>query len=60
MGEATPSGTATGAPTPFPSYTVIDAPGADGFQIAGALIAIVFCIVAAVLGYRILRGGRGL
>jgi hypothetical protein len=48
------------APTPSPSPTILQAPPADPIQIAGAVIAIVFALVAAVIGYRIIRGGRGL
>jgi hypothetical protein len=39
---------------------LLQAPPADPIQAAGAIIAIVLCIVAAILGYRIIRGGRGL
>jgi hypothetical protein len=47
-------------PSPSPSRTVIEAPPADGLATAGAILAIVFALAAAVLGYRILRGGKGL
>jgi hypothetical protein len=47
-------------PSPSPSRTVIDAPAADAFQTVGAVLAIVLALAAAVLGYRILRGGKGL
>lgn len=45
---------------PRPSPTVVQAPPASGLEIAGALLAIVFALAAAVIGYRIIRGGRGL
>lgn len=48
------------APTPSPTPTTIQAPPADPLQIAGAVIAIVLALVAGVIGYRIIRGGRGL
>jgi hypothetical protein len=46
--------------TPSPTPTTIQAPPADPIQIVGAIVAIVFALVAAVIGYRIIRGGRGL
>jgi hypothetical protein len=48
------------AVTPRPSPSLLRAPPADGLQVAGALLAIAFALAAAVLGYRIIRGGRGL
>jgi hypothetical protein len=48
------------AQTPSPSPSVIQAPPADAFQTAGAVIAILLAVVAGVIGYRIIRGGRGL
>ena len=57
MDEMTPSPTVS-VPAPRPS--IIEAPPASGFQQAGAILAIVFCVAAAIVGYRILRGGRGL
>ena len=45
------------SPSPSPG---LKAPPADGLQIVGALLAIAFALAAAVLGYRIIRGGRGL
>ncbi|MEA2433715.1 MAG: hypothetical protein QOG54_1172 [Actinomycetota bacterium] len=45
---------------PSPSPTLFQAPPADPLQAAGAIIAIVLCVAAAILGYRIIRGGRGL
>jgi hypothetical protein len=47
-------------PTPTPSPTILRAPPPDLLQVAGAIIAIVLAIVAAVIGYRVIRGGRGL
>jgi hypothetical protein len=43
-----------------PSPTLLKAPPPGGLQIAGAVLAIAFALAAAVLGYRIIRGGRGL
>ncbi len=48
------------AVSPTPSHTILRAPPVDGVQVAGALIAIAFALAAAVLGYKIIRGGRGL
>lgn len=45
-------------PSPVPSG--LRSPPADPLQTAGAVIAIVFALAAAILGYRIIRGGRGL
>lgn len=45
---------------PTPSHAPLKAPPADGLQIAGALLAIALALAAGVLGYRIIRGGRGL
>lgn len=45
--------------TPAP-VTTIPAPVPDALQTAGAIVAIVLALIAGVLGYRILRGGRGL
>lgn len=47
-------------PTPSPSPTVLRAPPADALETFGAIVAIVFALAAGILGYRILRGGRGL
>jgi hypothetical protein len=47
-------------PAPSPSPTALQAPPADPLQTAGAIIAIVFALIAGVIGYRIIRGGRGL
>jgi hypothetical protein len=48
------------APTPSPTPTTLQAPPADPIQVIGAVVAIAFALVAAVIGYRIIRGGRGL
>jgi hypothetical protein len=48
------------AVSPSPSPGRLQAPPPDGYQIVGALLAIAFALAAAVLGYRIIRGGRGL
>jgi hypothetical protein len=47
----------TSIPSPSPTFRV---PPADPLQTIGAAVAIVLAVVAAVLGYRIIRGGRGL
>ncbi|MGH2729197.1 MAG: hypothetical protein ACRDJI_01150 [Actinomycetota bacterium] len=46
-------------PSPAPTQT-LRAPGPDAFQTVGALLAIVLAVAAGILGYRIIRGGRGL
>ena len=48
--------TAPASPTP----TVLQRPPAEPFEIAGAVVAIALALAAAILGYRIIRGGRGL
>lgn len=48
------------AASPSPTPTIVDLPAADPIQTAGAVIAIVLAVAAGILGYRILRGGRGL
>ena len=47
----------TGMPSPNPTFR---APAADPVQAIGATLAIMLALAAAVLGYRIIRGGRGL
>ncbi len=47
----------TSIPSPSPTFR---APPADPLQTVGAAVAIVLAIAAAVIGYRIIRGGRGL
>lgn len=47
-------------PTPTPSPTVLQAPPADAIQTIGAILAILFAVAAGIIGYRIIRGGRGL
>lgn len=50
---------ATPAPSPSPSLdpSVLEA---DPLTTIAAIVAIVFAIAAAIIGYRIIRGGRGL
>jgi hypothetical protein len=48
------------AQSPSPTPTVLESPPADPLQIAGAVFAIVLALAAGILGYRIIRGGRGL
>ena len=54
--------TATFAVTrsPSPSPSVFTPPPADPLQTIGAVVAIVLALVGGVIGYRIIRGGRGL
>jgi len=47
------------SPIPTPSGT-FRAPPADPIQTIGAAVAILLALAAAFLGYRIIRGGRGL
>ena len=47
-------------PTPSPTPTVFQPGPADPLQSIGAVVAIVLALVAGILGYRIIRGGRGL
>ena len=46
-------------PTPFVS-TVFTPPPPSGGDTFIAVLAIALCLAAAVVGYRIIRGGRGL
>ena len=49
------------AQTSIPSPSAIfRAPPSDPIQTIGASVAIILALAAAVLGYRIIRGGRGL
>ena len=49
------------AQTSIPSPSAIfQAPASDPIQAVGASVAIILALAAAVLGYRIIRGGRGL
>ena len=51
----------TPLPTPSPSATyVFDLPSAGPAETVGAIVAIALALAAAILGYRIIRGGRGL
>ena len=50
----TVTSTTTGSPTP------IAPPPASGLEKSGAIVAIVLALAAAILGYRIIRGGKGL
>jgi hypothetical protein len=47
------------APTPLPTGT-FRPPPADPIYTIGAAVAILLAVGAAVLGYKIIRGGRGL
>ncbi|MGH2818028.1 MAG: hypothetical protein ACRDJS_06160 [Actinomycetota bacterium] len=48
------------AQSPSPTPTILESPPADPLQVAGAVVAIVLALAAGILGYRIIRGGRGL
>jgi hypothetical protein len=49
----------TPTPTPSPTRLLIEAPADPLGQIV-AVVAIALALAAAFLGYRIIRGGRGL
>jgi hypothetical protein len=49
---------AAGGPSPSP--TVVQAPPPDPLQTVGAVAAIVLTLLAGILAYRVIRGGRGL
>ena len=59
MNTQSPTPTATTA-QPSPSPSVITPPAPDSYQTIGAVVGIAFAVIAAILGYKILRGGRGL
>ena len=47
--------------TSFPSPSgILRTPPSDPIETIGASVAIILALAAAVLGYRIIRGGRGL
>lgn len=46
--------------SPRPSPSVFTPPPADPIQTVGAVVAIVLALVGGIIGYRIIRGGRGL
>jgi hypothetical protein len=50
----------TAQPRPTPSPTVVRAPPASSIEVIGAVLAIALALAAGILGYRIIRGGRGL
>ncbi len=58
-GVAKQVGVVLAKPTPSPSGS-LRAPPADPLQTAGAIVSIILALAAAVLAYRVLRGGRGL
>lgn len=47
------------SPSPSPTRLIVDAP-ADPFGQIVAIVSIALALAAAILGYRIIRGGRGL
>ena len=59
MNTQSPTPTATTV-QPSPSPSVITPPAPDSYQTIGAVVGIAFAVIAAILGYKILRGGRGL
>jgi hypothetical protein len=59
MNQSTPTPTPTvGQPSPSP--TIVRPPSAGTLESALAILAIAFALVAGIIGYRIIRGGRGL
>jgi hypothetical protein len=57
--QSTPVPTVS-TPRPTPSRTTLQAPPAGPLFTAAAIIAVLLALAAAVIGYRIIRGGRGL
>jgi hypothetical protein len=51
---------AAATPRPTPTPTILRAPPASPIEVAGAVLAIALALAAGILGYRIIRGGRGL
>lgn len=47
-------------PVPSPSVTTLQAPPAGPLFTIAAIVAVALALAAAVIGYRIIRGGRGL
>lgn len=59
MTEQSPTPTATvGQPSPSP--TIVRPPSAGALESVAAVVAIVLALAAGIIGYRIIRGGRGL
>jgi hypothetical protein len=57
--EQSPTPTPTiGQPNPSPS--IVRPPSTGPLESALAIVAIVLALVAGIIGYRIIRGGRGL
>jgi len=56
-GTPTPSSSTA---QPSPSSSLLTPPAPDSYQTIGAVLGIAFAVIAAILGYRILRGGKGL
>ena len=48
------------SPSASPTRLVIDPPPPSGVDVFVAVFAIFLAVAAAVFGYRIIRGGRGL
>ena len=59
MNQQTPT-PAPSSVQPSPSPSLLTPPAPDSYQTIGAVLGIAFAVVAAILGYRILRGGKGL
>ncbi len=57
LAQATPSPTPQPSPSPTLDPSVLEA---DPLTTIAAVIAIVLALAAAVIGYRVIRGGRGL
>jgi hypothetical protein len=47
-------------PVPSPTVTTLQAPPAGPLFTIAAIVAVLLALAAAVIGYRIIRGGRGL
>lgn len=59
MTEQFPAPTPTvGQPSPSP--TIVRPPSAGALESVAAVLAIVLALIAGIIGYRIIRGGRGL
>ena len=51
---------ASAGPSPSPSPGLLQAPPPDPLQTIGAVAAILLALIAGILAYRVIRGGRGL
>ncbi|MEA2461053.1 MAG: hypothetical protein QOH90_1230 [Actinomycetota bacterium] len=51
---------ASATPTPLPTPTSSSGSGLNGIETALVILAMLCALLAAIVGYRIIRGGRGL